>query len=137
MGPQALTAEGKQVDKDAALAEDAVVIALVQERMAVAQFAEEVEIILVRVVGLQGHIVGKLLRQYLHQPQIITAQKAHVKVIVPGDEPIVTDGTQQCTAIEEIRDVVTTANLVEQVHQFQHPQLLAAQGGAVGIEPLA
>jgi hypothetical protein len=32
---------------------------------------------------------------------------------------------------------MTAAYLVEQVHQFQHPQLLAAQGRAVGLKSAA
>ena len=63
VGPHPLAVEGEEVDEDASLAEDAVVVALVEKRVAVAQLGEEVEVVRIGVVALQGDVVGQLRGQ--------------------------------------------------------------------------
>ena len=82
-------------------------------------------------------MLGQFGWQHLHKPQIVGAQQAHVKVVVPGDEAIVAHGTEQRAAIEEIGDVILAADAVQLADHLEHTHLHAAQGRPVGVESLA
>ena len=109
VGPQPLVVEGEDVDIYSTLFEHLVVGAfLFEQRVAVAQFCEEIEVVGIGVVGLQGDVWRQL------------AQHGHVEVVVPWYESVVAYGSEQCAAIEEIGYVVLTTYPVKFAHHFQH-----------------
>ena len=120
--------EGEDVDENAPVLEATVIGTLVEEGAGVAQLGEEVEIVLVGLVGLQDDVRRQLAGQDLHQPLIVLPHQANIQVVVPGDETIVANSTQQSASVKEIRDIIFAADPVKLLDHVEHDQLLATQG---------
>lgn len=128
LGPQMDVLEGEDVDIDPALLEYLVVgTGFFEQGMTVAQLGKQKEVVLVGIVGLQGDVLRQFTGQHLHQAQVVVVEQAHVKVIVPGDETVVANGTQQRASIKEIGNVVFATDAIELDDHFKHLGLLFLQ----------
>lgn len=78
-----------------------------------------------------------MLGQDAEHLQIVFARHLHVHVIIPGDEALMAEGTDECAAGEPVAQVVVAAEAVELQQHIQHTELVASQQRAFGIETVA
>ena len=136
--PDGMTLHGKDVDIDTAVVATAVVgQPFVEERVAVAQFGiaeDEVGILLMR---LERKPRGQMLGQDAEHLQIVFVWHLHIHVVIPGDEALVAERTDECAAGEPVAQVVVAAEAVELQQHVEHAELVASQQRSIGIETVA
>ena len=63
----------------------------------------------------------------LHKQVIITTHKSHVKIIIPWNETLVTDSTQQGSCNDVIPDAMLPAHFINGIQQHYTPKLELSQ----------
>lgn len=128
----------EDVDVDALLFPDAVVVGVFKHSgTTITYLGVEEEVVGVGVAILQGEPVREFSGEHLHKPQVVGTHHLDVKVVVPGDEAAMTEGSDEGAAAEPVADVVLLADAVYLEQDVEHTELEMAQLGTIGIETCA
>ena len=69
-----------------------------------------------------------------YQPVVVLLEHFYIKVVIPRNEALVTDGSQHGASGKPVTESVFAAYPVDNKQQFEHAHLHNPKGGAFGIE---
>ena len=126
---------GENVDEDAAMLENAVVVVRFrQATAAIAHFCVTKEVTSIGIGRLKRHVLGEFSGEDLHEAVVVGAHHLDVEIVVPRDVTFVAHRSEERTGTQPIAQAVTATNAVDHAQHLRHAVLHTTKVGTFGIK---